>query len=305
MNKKPLVSVIIPVYNTAAYLREAIDSVLAQTFQDFEVILIDDGSTDGSSEIMSEYSDRVNIITKRNAGQAAARNDGFDVAVGRYIYFMDSDDKIAPETLEVCVTACERDDLDFCFFDGQTFGEISWFGYERSAGYEAVRRGPQVLLSMLKENKYRCSVCMCLYRRTFLLRHDIHFYPGIIHEDELFSAKAYFRAKKVKGIPQILYYRRMRESSTMTARYTEKHVDGYLTVARELRKYETYTSICKKCRRKLISGYMKALMDNSWRLETSARWRIAKTILFKYPYSFRLRPFCALMLKKHFVTPES
>lgn len=305
MKKNPLVSVIIPVYNTADYLREAIDSVLAQTLQDFEVILIDDGSTDGSAGIISEYADRVNIITKRNAGQAAARNDGFDVAVGRYIYFMDSDDKIAPQTLEVCVNACERDDLDFCFFDGQTFGEISWFGYERSAGYTTVKKGPQTLLSMLNENKYRCSVCMCMYRRTFLLRHDIHFYPGIIHEDELFSAKAYFRAKKVRGIDQVLYYRRMRESSTMTAKYTEKHVDGYLTVASELRKYDPYTSQCRKARRKLISGYMKALMDNSWRLDSITRTRIAKTILFKYPYSFRLRPFCVLMLKKHFVTPES
>lgn len=107
---RPRVSVIIPVYNTGKYLGESLKSLKNQTLKDIEVIAIDDGSTDNSAEILQEWSSKLDmiILTKKNAGQAAARNDGLDIAAGDYIYFLDSDDWIDPETLEACVAECDK-----------------------------------------------------------------------------------------------------------------------------------------------------------------------------------------------------
>ena len=95
----PLVSVIIPTYNRGSIVREAIDSVLNQEFDDFELILVDDGSTDDTAEIMGQYRERVTVLTQRNHGVSAARNRGIRAASGRYIAFLDSDDCWLPQKL--------------------------------------------------------------------------------------------------------------------------------------------------------------------------------------------------------------
>ena len=179
----PAVSVIIPVYNTAEYLREALDSVLGQTLKDIEIIAVNDGSTDGSDAILQEYSDRITVISKQNAGQAAARNDALRIARGEFIFFMDSDDMIRPETLERCLDLCRRDNLDFAFFDAASFGAECWQDYHRAAHYPGVLSGPETMAQMLSDGRYRCSVCMSLFRAESI--RGIEFYSGIIHEDEL------------------------------------------------------------------------------------------------------------------------
>ena len=117
-------SVIIPVYNTAQYLEECIESVLAQTQKEIEIFLIDDGSTDGSLEIIDRYvSDYPFIykITQQHEYQGTARNRGIRQARGEYIYFMDSDDIAKPQLFETCYELCEREKLDFAIFDSNGF----------------------------------------------------------------------------------------------------------------------------------------------------------------------------------------
>jgi len=101
--KKPFVSVIIPAFNRAAFLREAIDSVLAQTYEDFELIVVDDGSTDNSRSMLDSYKDRLSCILSGNEGPGAARNKGIAAAAGDYIAFLDSDDLWLPKKLAVQV----------------------------------------------------------------------------------------------------------------------------------------------------------------------------------------------------------
>ena len=99
----PAISVVIPVYNSQKYLRECIDSVLAQSFADFEVVAVDDGSSDESPAILDEYAakdSRVKVVHKANGGVSAARNDGFDVVSGDYVLFVDSDDYLAADALD-------------------------------------------------------------------------------------------------------------------------------------------------------------------------------------------------------------
>lgn len=107
----PKISIVIPVYNVEKYLRKCFDSILNQTFQDFEIICVDDGSTDKSLEILQEYKrkdDRFIILQQRHAGAGAARNHGIKLAEGKYIQFLDSDDYFEPNLLEEMYTRAEK-----------------------------------------------------------------------------------------------------------------------------------------------------------------------------------------------------
>ena len=106
MSVTPKISVIIPVYNTAEYLKEAVGSICNQTCKSLQIIVVDDGSTDSSPEILRQLAkedSRIEIITRKNSGQGAARNKGLERAVGEYVYFMDSDDILEPDCLEHCL----------------------------------------------------------------------------------------------------------------------------------------------------------------------------------------------------------
>ena len=100
MEKEPIVSIVVPVYNGERYLRDSLDSLLAQTFRDFEIICVNDGSTDSSESIINEYLERdshIRVVNQANAGVASARNTGIENAKGRYLMFCDDDDLFAPE----------------------------------------------------------------------------------------------------------------------------------------------------------------------------------------------------------------
>ena len=118
-NKVPKVSVIVPVYNTEKYLEQAVLSLTNQTLKDIEIILINDGSTDNSLEVLSRLAvndDRIRVMTQENGGPSKARNLGVSLSRGRYLYFMDSDDYISNDTLEECFSKSEDFNLDFLFF---------------------------------------------------------------------------------------------------------------------------------------------------------------------------------------------
>jgi len=301
MSNTPQVSVIIPVYNTGEFLSEALDSVLAQTLENVEIIAVDDGSTDDSADILKRYEGKITVITKQNAGQAAARNDALELAKGRYIYFMDSDDWIEPDTLERCTSICDRDNLDFAFFDAVSFGEVTgwgWQDYHRAASYPGIWNGTELMESMLRDGKYRCSVCMSLFRKSFLDRISARFKVGIIHEDELFSALVYFNAKRVEGVEAEFYHRRVRGESTMTKRFTKRNVDGYLAVVDEGEKYaRPLKPLADRAYKMLVDSVMTALMHNGYSLPAAEKARIVRK-LAKHPYCFKFKPFCILLFKK-------
>ena len=125
----PLVSVTIPVYNRERSVKRAIDSVLAQTFKDIEVVVVDDGSTDGSAEILKSYGDAIRLIQQKNAGVGAARNAALRAAKGKWIAFLDSDDEWRPEKLEQQMKAIEKYNAKVCYSrcvaeDGQSLPDL-------------------------------------------------------------------------------------------------------------------------------------------------------------------------------------
>ena len=136
---KPKVSVVIPVYNTEKYLEATLQSIRNQTCCEIEIIVIDDGSTDCSAEIVRRAADedgRIVLVSQPNRGLSLARNAGIARASGEFVYFMDSDDLLEPDALERCYERCQSDRLDFVFFDAESFGttasDAAWFDYRRA-----------------------------------------------------------------------------------------------------------------------------------------------------------------------------
>lgn len=241
----PKVSVIIPVYNTGLYVKEAVLSVIDQTLTDIEILIIDDGSSDNSLQIVEKLAamdNRVVVFSQTNQGQSVARNVGLELARGEYVYFMDSDDLLDKNALYSCYNKCIQEQLDIVFFNAEIFSTSR----ELSLGYDynktrylkpGIYRGVDVLLQMLITTTYRASVCLNLIRLDFLNDIRLRFYPGIIHEDELFSAILYMQASRVSFLPEIYYKRRIRENSTMTNVFTMKNVVGYLTVLENIKAF--------------------------------------------------------------------
>ena len=123
---KPRVSIIVPVYNAAPYLNQCVSSLTNQTLQEIEIILINDGSTDGSITILEELAaqdERIKLFSQENQGLSVTRNVGLSHSTGEYVYFMDSDDLLVSDTLLKCYVKCKEENLDFVFFDAESFND--------------------------------------------------------------------------------------------------------------------------------------------------------------------------------------
>ena len=240
---KPVkVSVIIPVYNTELYVRQTIQSILGQTLYDIEIITVNDGSTDNSLSILSELAkqdNRIKIFTHSNQGLSVSRNVGIEKASGEFIYFMDSDDLLDHDTLEICYQKCTSEQLDFVFFDAESFCEenitLRNYPYQRNLQIEdKVWTGIELLEIQDGTGNFRTSACLSFTRLSFLQENNIRFYPHIIHEDELYTARLYLNATRVKYIQQTFFKRRVRTDSITTRPFSIKNIQGYFTVANEL-----------------------------------------------------------------------
>ena len=237
-----MITIVIPVYNVKNYLCECIDSVLNQKFHDYEIILVDDGSTDGSGKLCDDYkmnNSKITVIHQKNAGLSEARNAGLKIAKGDYVYFLDSDDYIRNDALEVMNEEIVKANPDLIYFEASVFYDsmksdsTNLIVYDRKKEYD-IMTGGQISLKLFRENEYYTAVPLHLFKREFLLENKLFFYPGILHEDNLFTTLAFIKAKKAKHIHAKLYYRRMRRGSIMTTEFTNKNFHGYCTCIIEL-----------------------------------------------------------------------
>ena len=197
-------SVIVPVYRAEDYLRECVDSLLNQTLRDMEIILVDDGSPDGSGAIMADYAarfpERIKTLTLDNGGQGRARNRGMELAEGEYLGFVDSDDYVLPGMYEtLCRTAdAEGADIVDC--------EIEAFYPDGSTERLRTWRDERPIAAA-------GSACNKLFRRSAV--GEIRFPEGLKYEDFGFSAKLLLRSEKTVHLPEALYRYRVGQPSTM------------------------------------------------------------------------------------------
>ena len=213
-----LISIVVPVYNVAQYLRQCVDSILNQSYRKLEIILVDDGSTDNSGEICDQYAQqdsRVIVIHKENGGLSDARNAGIEIAKGEYIGFVDSDDFINRDMYAILADALEKNHADIAisnwqgFYDGKE-NEI----YENGTGNIVLFEGIETLAFLIYgKDKYRISFSVWdrLYRREIIVNYL--FPKGKCYEDIVWSAKVFYDAGRSVYIDKELYYYRRRDNS--------------------------------------------------------------------------------------------
>lgn len=247
------VSIIVPIYKVEKYLAECVDSLLCQTYRDLEIILVDDGSPDACGEICDNYrerDERIKVLHKENGGQSSARNAGLGLATGEYVLFMDSDDYLPRNAVEILVG--NIGDLDFVHAYGLNFADDRKLSKEREAStvkkytYSGVYQGHVLLKELLTHNDYVAGVPHYLYRRSFLTENHLTFYEGIIHEDEEFTARAFLLSEKCAVLPLVLYMHRVREDSTMGQRIAFKNTNGMYHAIRSLISYDEESQWSKK-----------------------------------------------------------
>lgn len=195
---KPLVSIIVPVYNTEKYLRKCLDSLINQTLADIEIIIVNDGSTDGSQLIIDEYAlkytDKVIGHSKPNSGLSDARNYGIERALGEYIGFVDSDDWVSVEMYQHLYEKAVQDNLDIA-----------------CSGFLSVYETQQIMIPAMREakiGKYGLDVVMWnkIYRRDFLNQNRLRHYSGIKLEDKELFIRMLSLTDKVGYLDENLYY---------------------------------------------------------------------------------------------------
>lgn len=300
---RPKVSVIIPMYNTGEYIEEAIRSIMNQTLSQIEIIIIDDGSTDNSVEIVKKLQDtdnRIIIYPQENKGQAVARNHGLSHATGEYVYFMDSDDILHNDALKTCYDKCTSDDLDFTFFDAETFSDDNLslpISYIRKGIISTkIETGLVSLNNQIDKAMYRVPVWLYFINRDYLKQLNLDFFVGLKHEDQIFTAKLFVSARRVSYLPEIFFFRRLRPGSIMTGQYTMTSVKNYFEVADNLLAFaETQCKLVNKTINKTIRYIFDPAIYMANILSFKERLSIAKTCLFGYWRYISLKSWLVLL----------
>ena len=282
----PEISVIVPVYKVEAYLSRCVDSILAQTFRDFEVILVDDGSPDSCGEMCESYAcrdSRVRVIHQENGGLSAARNTGIDWAFGhsdsRYLAFVDSDDYIAPEYLQRLFDAAER-----------TGCSISVCGIAKTAGESLPRTEEEAPLVMEAEDYY-CSeeihggVTMVAWNKLYdrSLFETLRYPKGKLHEDEFTTYRAVYQAEKVAVLTAPMYGYFQNAAGIMQAKWSPKRLHALEAVEQQIdfAKKENHPRLLNKAVEQYVftadAQLTQALADPGYRsygklLRKKLRW---------------------------------
>ena len=223
----PKVSVIVPVYNVAAYLPQCLDSILAQTLQETEIIVVDDGSTDNSPKICDEYAakdERIQVIHQKNTGLSGARNTGMAEACGKYIAFVDSDDWIEPTMLTKLYEAAEKDksDVAVCHINlcepDKKIKPKNYWPYAKDCVLKPKQFYKYFLIAP-------CWACNKIYRRDFLQKKKITFIEGILYEDVPFFTEVFLQLEQVSFVADYLYNYRTGRDGAITVKPSVKQFD--------------------------------------------------------------------------------
>ena len=264
--KNPEISIIIPVYNVEPYIRRCLDSIKAQTFTDFEAIIVDDSSPDGSIKIAMEFvasDSRFKIVTRENGGLSAARNTGIEHSVGRYIAFIDSDDFIAPTYLEKLYNACEENNADMSYC-GFTY-YIDKNGMKKNQMFivkDCVMEHNEAVARIISDHGLHSYAWNKLYKRAIFTEHKIT-YPTMYFEDVATSPKTVFYANKLAVVGECLYFYVKRQGSILSTMNVKKINDllySVMIISNFLRRNGEYASFETEIRRiitkfKLVNIY--------------------------------------------------
>jgi glycosyltransferase involved in cell wall biosynthesis len=263
---KPIVSVIVPIYQVAPYLSKCIESIMGQTFGEFELILVNDGSPDESGEICEKYAQtdtRIRVIHKCNGGVSSARNVGLSMAKGDYVVFVDGDDYIDVQMLAILYQQAQLHDSDMVVCDLKKVNHAGELLDNKHDGKE-VRHFTNIealqQMFVLKDGQYTTkagnNVVWVIITAKMYSKHlfkDIKFTEGMICEDEMIAHELLFRSEEITYIPSPLYYYVQRKNSTINSPFTIKRFDKVYALKertvffREKQLYELHCQAMKSC----------------------------------------------------------
>lgn len=279
----PTISVIVPAYNVEAYIETAIDSLLNQSSSFHEIIVINDGSTDGTRERLRRYEDNpiVKIHHTENQGLGLARNTGIRHASGEFLYFFDSDDVMEPSFVASIQKEISNDPLlDLVFFAGECFYDENFKGFEANFCEDLNRKlegkfesGIAAAATLYEAGGFLSSACLYISRRD-LWNVNLRFLP-ILHEDAEVILKLCLASGRTAVINVPFFKRRIRQGSIMTMIFTKKHADGGLAAFKSA--CEVYRSMGKSNHRRFVRSWLAELM---W-------WYITVCSYARVPLDFR------------------
>lgn len=261
-NNTPFVSVIIPVYNVEKYLLQCVRSVLTQTYDNYEVILIDDGSTDDSGKMCDDFArldNRVHTFHKVNGGMSDARNFGLIQSKGEYVIFVDSDDYVSDEYVDYLVKMRELFDADIAVT--KLAGHIGDdYIFDKSADKKQCMSTEDALIKMMYRVEFNVGPVGKIYRKNLLLAHP---YPvGIFYEDLATTYKIIAACKKIAYGDKIVYCYRKREGSITQQSISEKHLYGIAVAKEELRYMEKHFPNAVDAAKYSVVHMIIGLVDN-------------------------------------------
>lgn len=283
--RRPDVSVIVPVYNSENWLDDCLSSVLKQTGVSLEVICIDDGSTDGSASVLGQYAERdprVTVLTQSNRGLSIARNSGLDEATGRYVAFLDSDDYWDSDQLGYLVERADRGRLDVLSFEARAIrdpgtADAQWNPYAsyypRSQAYGTVQPGAKLMAEMRASQDYLPAAWLYLFRTNFVANLGLRFVPGIIHEDHPFTFALMLQAERTAHVKKVFYVRRVRPGSIMTTPQATKSAQGYFTSYVEMVRHVVGVELdpnISKLVAEVVSGVFRLAVRHSVKIDDAA-----------------------------------
>lgn len=267
MGKQELISIIVPIYNVEKYLDRCINSIINQSYKNIEIILVNDGSTDNSLEICEKYKkndDRIIIINKKNGGQSEARNFGLDIAKGKYVSFVDSDDLIHIDMYKILYNAIVKNKSDIAICRYKKFNSIN----ENSIIYESSKKKKDIVIKCVN-SEYALAKCLDtkeitvsawskLYKREIFS--ELKFPCGTEMEDWAIIVDLMHKCKKVVMIPEALYYYFNRDDSTMNKKFKESDLKLEDIFARNIKLVDKYfPSLHNQAKTNLTANYFYVL----------------------------------------------
>ena len=297
MISPPEISVIVPVYKVEAYIEKCIDSIVAQTFKDFELILIDDASPDHSLQKAIKRLQHTDInfktvILKENQGLSNARNEGMKIATGKYLNFIDSDDWIPHHSLEILYNTAIQNNATIVAGNKLMIGDGKTEKIKQHITETKILSGIDALNGMLFQYQPADTACVKLYKKELFDTHKILFEKGRYHEDFLANMHLLYNAETVVVIPEIVYYHRKREGSIINS-FSVKHIEDSIFLT------TSYIDFIKKKKLadhayghhayyRIEENFSKLYIEN---MPSKTAYQLHKSIFHNYQETKRLFPF--------------
>ena len=247
----PKVSIIVPVYNVENYIKECLDSLIGQTMKEIEIILVDDGSTDFSGRICNQYAKedfRINVLHQKNSGQSVARNKGVNVATGKYIMFVDSDDYVVNDACEVLYNTAVKNNADVVTADILNEKDMIFNSdFRKITDENKIINGNEFIRQKIESGTYDIVPWLYFVKKSFIDTIELTFKEGLFYEDQLWTMQLLSQTKSIIKIRYPFYFYRMdRPGSTTNKMYLKKGTDA--------------ATICN-----CMSNYLNSIEENDYK----------------------------------------